>query len=362
MSDPAQGVRPEPRGRQSVPDRLAASPLEALATAFSDTVNFLLDPLAPRRWIKLSVVCLFLGGGTTSAAFHWSLGALPSDIGFQDALLRLREHIIQHAWLIPLSIAVGLSLAVVMVYLRAICRFVLVDSILREEIGIRRALPEIRSLAHSYFFWLLGALGIAGVALAVGILVVLPYSRVAASKTESMAYLLTQAAVLVVQVLVGLAFALVIILTDDLAVPVMYAEHLPLLAAWRRLWKTIRAEAGTFTLYVVVRFVVAVAVGIAVLFVLFPALVVLFSVAIIVAALVVLTLHLVGVAWIWTPLTIMLATLALLLLMGHVLLLLGVAGMPGQVLLQSFGMRFLAPRVPALDALRYTLPLRSPKE
>jgi hypothetical protein len=57
-----------------------------------------------------------------------------------------------------------------------------------------------------------------------------------------------------------------------------------------------------------------------------------------------------------------LAALALVLLIGLLLLLLGVAGMPGQVLLQSFGMRFLASRVPALDALWRTLPLRSSQE
>jgi hypothetical protein len=352
VSSPSQGAFPGPLERKSAPLGIQASPAGALTSAFSHAVQLLLNPFAPRRWIKLSVVCLFLGGGATSAAFHWSLGTLPSDIGFQEALTRLWDYGAQHTWLILLAMVLGLSLAVALVYLRAICRFVLVDSILRGEILIRRALPATRPLAHSYFFWLLGALVAVGAALGTGILAVFPYLRTAAaSGSHSVALSMTLAGLLLVQALVGLTLALVITLTDDLAVPIMYAERLPLLATWRKLWRAMRAEAGTFTLYIVLRFVVSVGVGIAVLFVLFPALVILFSGAIISAALVVLTLRVVGVAWVWTPFTIVLAGLALVLLMGLLLILLSVAGMPGQVFLQGFGMRFISPRIPALDAL-----------
>jgi hypothetical protein len=360
LSSPSQGVLPGPPERKSVPLAAGISPPAALASAFSDTVQMLLNPFAPRRWIKLSLVCLFLGGGTTSAAFHWSLGTLRSDVGLQEVLGRLPEYLAQHSWLILLAIALGFNLAVVLVYLRAICRFVLVDSILRGEAFIRAALPQVRFLAHSYFLWLLGALVVVGAALGAGILAVFPYLRTAAaSGTHSIAFSMTLAGLLSVQVLVGLAFALVITLTDDFAVPIMYAERLSLLAGWRRLWRTMRAEAGAFTLYVVLRFVVSVGVGTAVLVVLFPALVVLFSGAIIVTALVVLTLQVVGVTWVWTPLTIVLAALAVLVLTGLLLILLSVAGMPGQVFLQGFGMRFVASRVPALDALWRTPRLSS---
>ena len=361
MSNPSPGVLAGPPERKSVPLAAGISPPGALTSAFSDTIQLLLNPFAPRRWIKLSLLCLFLGGGATSAAFHWSLGTLPGDLGLQEVLGRLREYLVQHSWLILLATALGFSLAVALVYLRAICRFVLVDSILRGEAFIRGTLPQVRSLAHSYFLWLLGALVFVGTALGTEILVVFPYLRTAAtSGTHSIAFSTMLAGLLAVQVLVGLAFALVITLTDDFAVPIMYAERICLLAGWRKLWRTMRAEAGAFTLYVVLRFVVSVGVGTAVLFVLFPTLVVLFSGAIIVAALVLLTLQVVGVAWVWTPLTVVLAALAVLVLTGLLLILLSVAGMPGQVFLQDFGMRFVASRVPALDALWRTRRLSSP--
>ena len=40
-------------------------------------MRLLFRPFIGRRWIALSVVCLFLGGGTSTAAFQWGFGALP---------------------------------------------------------------------------------------------------------------------------------------------------------------------------------------------------------------------------------------------------------------------------------------------
>jgi hypothetical protein len=83
VSNFSRGALPRPPERKGAPLGPLTSPGGALASAFSDAVQLLLNPFAPRRWIKLSLVCLFLGGGTMSAAFHWSLSALPSDTGFQ---------------------------------------------------------------------------------------------------------------------------------------------------------------------------------------------------------------------------------------------------------------------------------------
>jgi len=352
LSDASQGARPGPSRVVREPATAGLSPAEALTSAFSDTLRLLFSPFDLRRWIKLSIVCLFLGGGTSSAAFHWSLGSLPSEVGVRDVLIQGRAYLAQHLWLIVLAIALGLGLGLSVLYLRALFRFVLVDTIVKREILVRQAISEFRPLAHSYFFWLLGALLVAGTVLAAGVLAVLPHLRTTpAAGRGSLVFTAALATILLAEVFAGLIVALVIMLTDDLAVPVMYAEGLRLLAAWRKLWRYARGESGSFALYVLLRFVVSVGVGVAVLFFLFPVLVALFSGAIILGALVVLALRLVGIAWVWNLLTLVLASLALLLLMGLLLVLLSLAGMPGQVFLQNFGMRFIAPRVPSLSAL-----------
>lgn len=363
MSSSSRGAGVGPPAEEGVPPAPSLSPAGALGAAFSDTIQLLLNPFDARRWIQLGVICFFLGGGASSAAFHWSLGALPADVGFQEALLRMREYIAARPWLIVLTIATGIALSVTLIYLRSLSRFVLVDTILKGEVLVRRTLPRVRPLAHSYFFWLLGALVAYGAALGLGVLAAFPFARAAATAgSRSIAFSMILASLLLAEVFIGLLAATLIILTDDLVVPVMYAERLPLLATWRKVGSAMKAEAGIFTLYVLLRFVVSVVVGVAVLVLLFPALVALLSGVVIVGALIILGLQLVGVAWAWTPLAILLAALAILLLMGLLLLLLSIAGMPGQVFLQSFGICFIAPRTPALSTLWRTHQLASREE
>jgi hypothetical protein len=66
---------------------------------------------------------------------------------------------------------------------------------------------------------------------------------------------------------------------------------------------------------------------------------------------VVLALHLVGLAWVWNLPTISLALASLVLLCATLVVLLSVVGMPGQVFLQGFGLRFIAARSPSLQTL-----------
>jgi hypothetical protein len=64
--------------------------------------------------------------------------------------------------------------------------------------------------------------------------------------------------------------------------------------------------------------------------------------------LVLLGVRLLGLTWAWNPLTTSLALAALLVLIGAILILFSVVAMPGQVLIQNFGIRFISARVSAL--------------
>jgi len=334
------------------------SPVSALVSAFGDTIQILFNPFDPRQWIKLGFACLFLGGGASWGAIHWSLGALPGDWGVEAVLLQLRGYLTRYPLLGLLVFVLALTLGVLLVYMRAFCRFLLVDVIVTGRVRFRRGWRELRPVARTYFRWLLGALLLLGVVLGGGTLVTLPYVR--ADQGKPLVASLLSAGILLAQATIGLAAGLLITLTDDLVVPIIYAERVTLLAAWKKLARSARGEVGAFTLYFFLRFAVSVAIGLSVLFFLFPALVALFSGAVILAVLILLSLRLVGLDWAWTPLTTLLAGTALTFLVGVLLIVMGVAGMPGQVFLQSFGIRFIAPRVPALQAQLDPTGYRSP--
>lgn len=328
------------------------SPAHALSAAFHDTVDILTRPLDATVWLKLSLICLLLGGGTPSAAFNWSLGSLPGNIGFRELTARLRDTLAAHTWLIAMATVAALGVVVGLLYLRSVFRFALVDAILHRSVRLRASLRETRRLGRSYFRWLLVAVIGISLALIVGGAAAFPYLRAAsAAGLRSVAFWMILVAILLADVAIGLAAGLLIVLTDDFVVPIMYAEGLPVFAAWRKLASKLKAEPGPFTVYVFVRFCVAVITSAAMLFLLFPLLVGLFSGAIITGTLVVLTLHLLGLVWTWNPLTIAVSASGLAVVISLVLAVLSVVGMPAQVLIQDFGIRFIAPRFPSVEAL-----------
>lgn len=335
--------------------RSAAAPVaatRALVAAFQDTVDLLVKPLDAVRWLKLSVLCLFLGGGTPSAAFNWSLGSLPGDIGLHGLMAKVRATVAEHIWLIAVVTLAALGLLLGLLYLRSVFRFVLVDAIVKREVRFRTALRETRRAGRSYFRWLLVAVVTITVALIGGGALAYPYLRSAVSAgMRSPAFWATLVAILTLDVLIGLAVAMVIVLTDDFVVPMMYAEDLPLLAGWRKLHSKLRAEVGAFGVYVFLRFCVGVAASVLTLFLLFPLLLGLFSGAIVTGALAVLGLHLLGFAWSWNPVSISITSAALAVLISLMLVVLSVVGMPAQVLIQDFGIRFLASRCPSIEAI-----------
>jgi len=235
-------------------------------------------------------------------------------------------------------------------FVRSIFRFVLVDAIVEREVRFRQSLRETRRQGFSYFRWLLAA--VVGVSLGLfggGMLVYPHLHAAAAGGMRSAGFWALLVAILVVDILVGLAVALVIVLTDDFVVPIMYAERLPLATAWGRLAVKLRGETAAFAIYVAVRFAVALATSIATLLLLFPLLLGLFSGAVISGALVVLVLHLLGFLWAWNVVTVGLTVTGFALLTSLMLALLSVVGMPAQVFIQDFGIRFAASRFSSIE-------------
>jgi hypothetical protein len=353
LSSPPQGGSPAPSSLPAEPSAEPwISPAAALYSAFDDTLRLLLQPFDAWRWIKFSAVCVLLGGGTSSAAFNWSLGALPAEANMREVLDRARQVLSEHFGFIMLAAGFGLALAVTLFYLRATFRFVLVDSILRGDVQLVNAWGRVQPQARSYFLWLLGvSVGIVTLFSISAVFARLSLRSLTGHRVTPFAAPLVSAGFLVAVVLIGLLFALLVVLTDDLVVPLMFAEGIPLSQAWGKLGRMMHDEARSFTVYLVLRLVVSVLVGMIVLFILYPVLVGFFSGVVIVGALLILTLHLFGILWVWNPATIVVAAIGLLFLTGGLLIVLGMVGMPAQVFLQTFGMRFMASREHALDTM-----------
>jgi hypothetical protein len=320
----------------------------ALRAACDDTLTILTRPFNAGRWLRLSLVCLFLGGGAPTAAFNWSWGTLLNESRFRIALDQFRRHLEAHLFLVVGAAVLCIGLALGLVYIRSVLRFVLVDLILKGgRSRLRQAYVEIRPLAHSYFLWLLGCLTLGVVLLTVGGIGGMRYLRSAVTPRGSVGLSISLVLIFAVLILGALITGILIALTDDLAVPIMYAERLTLLPAWRKLAGCLRGEPGAFATYLLVRFGISMLVGVVLLLFLFPLLLSLFSGSLVLAVVIVVIARFAGFAWVWNPVTLVLASAGLVLLTIIQLVLLSVIGMPGQILLQDYGMRFIGARVPS---------------
>ncbi len=334
------------------PEAGALSPIDSLSPAWYETLRLLFRPFIMRRWIALSVVCLFLGGGTSTAAFQWGFGALPPDLHASELLVRIRLVMAQHPSLIVLAAVLSLGLVLGLIYVRCVLRFVLIDAVVRRQVEVGAAWRSLRTFGRSYFLWLLGVVGAVLVMVSGVAIVSLRYLRfIRAAGHPAWVASLLLVTELVAVALVGLLIAMIITLTEDLVAPLMYADRLSLPTAWRIVWRISRRDPGTLLFYVVLRFAVSMGISILALFVLFPVLMGLSSGMLVTAALVIFALRVVGLAWAWNPVTIFLGILALGIFTSLLFALLSVVGMPGQVYLQNYGVRFIASRVPSLGAL-----------
>ena len=335
------------------------SPFDSLSAARDDTLHLLFQPFEARRWLRLSALCLFLGGGSSTAAFQWGFSTLPGEVHPGHILFRARLILVQHVSLMVLAALLGLGLAIALLYLRCVFRFLLVDAILTRRVSLRSAWRTLEPSGRSYFFWVVAILSVP-ILMAGGL--ALAYLGITGSSAGlSSLPSLVLVGILAIVIITGLLLAVAIALTDDLAVPLAYAEHISLPLAWKKIWNTGRREAGTFMVYVLLRFAASLLIGIAVLGFLFPVLTGLSAGPLIAAAAMVAMLHLLGLAWTWNFVTIGLGLVAVTLLTCAIFILLSVAGMPGQVYLQSLGMRFIGPRSPALAGLSRAFESSAPR-
>ena len=328
------------------------SAIAALSPAWDATIYLLFRPFDHKQWIALSIVCLFLGGGTSTAAFQWGFSALPIDLHSSELIFQIRFLFAQHESLIVVAAAFTLGLIFALIYVRCVLRFVLIDAVVKQHTAAREAWRRQKSNGKGYFLWLTGiicALIVAAFAAVFISIRILSFIHEAGYPEWLVtAFLVVE---LVAVIATGLLVAVLITLTDDLVAPVIYAEGVSLPAAWKATWQIARGDHATFYLYVVVRFAIGMGISIGVLIILFPVLMGLSSVALLAAALLLVSMHMVGLAWVWNPITYVLAGLALGIFTSLIFALLSVIGMPGQVYLQDYGVRFMASRVQPLADL-----------
>ena len=234
---------------------MALHAVENVEEAFGVTREFL-TPVSVRRWLKLAFVVFFVGSGVSFPTAQFNTSTPPGEVSTGDLPFTLPVDVVP---LVVAVVAVGLLLGGLFALIGAILEFVLVESLRTGEVSLRRYWRQ-RWRQGLRLFGFRIAIGVPVIVLFVGwlALLVVPTFTGRDPTVSATAFLVG----IPVVFLIGVLYALVSGLTTVFVVPLMIQADSGVLAAWRRLWGSIKTAWKQYLAYVVIAFLLTAAAGI----------------------------------------------------------------------------------------------------
>jgi hypothetical protein len=271
-------------------NRLSA--LDAFSPAMARVGTMLFKPFRLKTWLTMGFIGL-LGGGVARFGGNMNFrspmfppsrtpsGRMPED---PFAILQAWLHSIdvaRYAHAIVIGLIIGVTIALVFLYLFCRFRFVLFDSVITQQPVVGRGWRLYASQANRYFgFWLVFRLVNFGViALIIGVPIWHAYKNGALSGEGSLLVLLKLlASIALTAIAASIVFAVISTLMKDFIMPIMALDDLALSDAWSALWRVIASEPGAWAGYLGMKLVLTIAaalvLGIATVVALIPAVVI----------------------------------------------------------------------------------------
>jgi len=253
-------------------NRLSA--LDAFAPAMARVRAMLFKPFRLGTWLKMGFIGL-LGGGVATFHSNTNFGnsyRFPANRRFPDdpfaEILRALHsiHIADYIHVILIALAIGVTISLIFLYLFCRFRFVLFDSVITTQPAVGRGWRLYASQANHYFgFWLVFRLVSFGVfALIIGVPLWNAYKSGALSGDGSLIVLLKLvASIALVAILASIVFGIISTLMKDFIMPIMALDNFALADAWSALWRVIASEPGAWAGYLGMKLVLTIGAGIA---------------------------------------------------------------------------------------------------
>ncbi len=338
------------------------SAVDTITLALQHTKRQLFQPFRFGQWARLAVVGLLAGEMGSGGSFHF-----PSSFNIPHRPGNSRQWLEQGfpkidpavlAGLIAFLVVAGLSFVIVMMYVSSVMRFILFDSVLARECHIREGWHRRQGQGWRYFVWQLGfmlaTIGSAVVLLGIPAAFAFGMGWFNSPREHVFPLVLVGTVVVLAMLLLFLIAAVVHVMTKDFVVPQMALERIGAVEGWRRLWPMIQAERGGYSVYVLMKIVLAIGSGIVITLV---SVILILMLAIPAAGLgivAVITGKTAGLTW--NVFTITLAVVAVCILLAAFLYLLSLVAVPVMVFFPAYAIYFFAARYRALSLVLYPPP------
>ncbi|WP_280536436.1 hypothetical protein [Halopenitus sp. POP-27] len=229
---------------------MALHALQDVDDALEATRSFLF-PLRLGRWLKLALIAFFVGGGTSMPTVQIPGGtSSPSDPGTSpptgDVPMSIPDDVLP---LLVAGLAAVIVLWLVLGAVSATMEFLLVESLRQRRVALREYWgARWRQGLRLFGFRILIGLPIVALFLGWVALFVAPLMGLADPMIAFPVFLIGLALLAVI----GVLFTVVDTLTTVFVVPIMVIQDAGVLAAWRRLWTSIRVAWKQYLAYLLV--------------------------------------------------------------------------------------------------------------
>lgn len=241
---------------------MALHAVDDLSDALAGTREFLF-PFSWGRWLRLAFISLFVaggsGGGTPPNSFQYTMEA-PSAVGpqFPTRLPALEPIVQQNLALIVILVGLVFFVSLVLAWLASTLEFALLESLRSDAVHVRQYVSDFTGLGTRLFaFRLVFGLGL--LLFFGGLVLAVVGPAILYGSTTPLYLLLVLAPVFFV---VGVVATVVYVLTTAFVAPIMLLEDRGVISAWRRFWRTLKAEWMQFLVYLLVGLFVMIAIGI----------------------------------------------------------------------------------------------------
>lgn len=238
--------------------------IESVDNAIDATRSFLF-PVEAVAWLKLAVITIFVGvggGGGVSAVSNVANlpAAVPPEATEQATLTELLAGVSTTELLVGVGIlAVAVVVGVALSILSETLRFVFYDALRTQTVRLREpARRRVRQAVRLFGFKLLVGIGFALPFVAGG--AVLWAVGVDSIGDTGLFVGLVGGGIFVV--VAGILYTLIIRGTDEFVVPLMVTTDSGVLDGWRRFWPVVRSQPAQFVVYIIVHFLLLIAIGI----------------------------------------------------------------------------------------------------
>ncbi|QHS15916.1 DUF7544 domain-containing protein [Halopenitus persicus] len=240
---------------------MALHALQNVDDALEATRSFLFPPRLG-RWLKLALIAFFVGGGSGLPTAQFNAGSSipgpsdpPSSAPPGDLPTSIPDDVL------PLLVAGAILVVLVWIVLGVIgatMEFVLIESLRQRRVALREYIGDRwRQGLRLFGFRVLIGLPIAALFIGWVGLFIASLAGVIDPVIAFPTFLVGLAAL----ILLGILFAIVDTLTTVFVVPIMIADDGGVLAAWRRLWASIRVAWKQYLAYLLVAGLLGIAAG-----------------------------------------------------------------------------------------------------